>query len=103
MYIISPEECYGGGDLVIKACKRAGFEPARVQVVPNLPSMAMTIKQGRGVTLCSSEMRKGSEDLIRLYETKDLPVDSYVVVAWRSKNTSSATLRFVELTASGEK
>lgn len=97
-YIISPDESERGGNRVIRACRRAGFTPEHIRYVPNIPSMAMAIKQGNGVTICSDEMQKGSESLIKLYRTKDLPIDNYIIIAWRSNGASSVTLRFVELT-----
>lgn len=103
MYIISPDESARGGDKLISTCQRAGFTPEKIRYVPNLPSMAMAIKQGNGVTLCGSEIQKGSEDIIKLYKTKDLPIDAYTIIAWRSKDAGSAALRFVELARLGER
>lgn len=97
-YILSPDESSRGGDRVISACMRAGFKPREVRYVPNLPSMAMAIKQGNGVTICSDEIQIGSERTIKLFQTADLPLDSYVVAAWHAEGSSGATLRFIELT-----
>lgn len=97
-YILSPDESSLGGGKVIAACERAGFTPATVRYVPNLASMAMAIKQNNGVTISSDELRKGNESKIKLFPTPDLPIDSYVIAAWKGKEASGATRRLIELT-----
>lgn len=95
LYQISPEEAKYASERALKTCKRAGFTPKKIRYVPNIPSLAMAVKHGKGVTICSDEIYLGSESLIKLYTCEDLLPDAYTTLAW--KNANSAALRFIEL------
>lgn len=95
-FIMSPNETEGGADIILRRCREAGFTPKRIQHVPNLSSLSMAIKQGRGVTLCGREIAFGAENMMKLYSTDDLPLDSYIIMAWKTKNLRPAVQRFIE-------
>lgn len=95
-YQISPEETAFAVERAVNACKKAGFTPKEIRYVPNIPSLAMAVKQGKGVTICGDEMYRGNEKFIRLYSTAELPPDAYTTLAWKASGASISALRFIE-------
>ena len=96
-YMCTPLEVRSGAARTFAACRRSGFEPKNIQYVPNFFSLAMAIKQGKGVTVCSKDILFGNEEYIRLFQTEDLPIDAHNAVYWRTKNIGRSTLLFVEM------
>ncbi len=96
-FLISPEESRGASECVIASCKKAGFNLHRIVYVPNTTSLEMSVSQGKGVAILSNIIQKRNENYIKLYDTADLPIDAYNILAWKSHGATGSALRFVEL------
>jgi DNA-binding transcriptional LysR family regulator len=96
-YFVSPKEVRYGPEYLLAACRNAGLTPRNIQYVPNFFSLALAIKQGKGVAICSKDIIRGNEEYIRLFHTEEVPNDVFNIIAWRTENVRSLVLRFLEM------
>ena len=92
---ISHDLVKGGSEGVFAYCINAGFYPKRIEYVPNLSSLAMNVRQDRGVAICGKF--QAAEDGIKFFPIEQPPNAPFLSVAWRPDSFSVEAQQFVSL------
>ena len=81
----------------IETCKKIGFTPGEIVYMPSYFSLELAVKNGRGFSICGSNMceRFGSD--IKLFHVVKPYREQYVITAWRENGCSELTKNFLEL------
>ena len=81
----------------VETCKKIGFTPGEIVYMPSYFSLELAVKNGRGFSICGTNMcdRFGAD--IKLYHVVKPYHDQYVIAAWRENNCTLLTQNFLEL------
>ena len=81
LLLVSRTESRVGGDLVMKACRDMGFQFERVRYYPNMASVELAARQGKGVMMAGRYILQKNDPMLRFPVPKEF-VSSDVALAW---------------------
>ncbi len=98
LLLISRSESRRGGDLVMDACQDMGFEFDKVLYFPNVASVELAARQGKGVMMCNKHVLQKNDPMLRFAVPKEF-VSNDLALAYPSdlcKPSAMALVRCVE-------
>jgi len=95
-YQLSHDLIKGGGEGVFAYCLHAGFYPKNIEYVPNLASLAMNVRMGRGVAICGKFL-DDTGDGIKFYKIEQPANAPFMSIAWRPDSFSVEAQQFVNM------
>jgi len=81
LLLVSRTESRTGGDLVMKACRDMGFHFNKVLYFPNIASVELAARQGKGVMMAGKYALQKSDPMLRFPVPKEY-VSNDVALAW---------------------
>lgn len=81
LLLVSRSESRTGGDLVMKACRDMGFHFNSVQYYPNVASVELAARQGKGVMMVGKYAFQKNDPMLRFPVPKEY-VSNDVALAW---------------------
>lgn len=82
---------------IVRRCKKLGFEPRRVELLDNFPTLLHMLREKRGASICGRFALAGANSDIKYYPLKIEDTNSYVVVAWHPDRLTKQAKDFLHL------
>ncbi len=95
LLLVSRSESRRGGELAMTACHDMGFRFNKVRYFPNIASVELAARQGKGVMICGSYIFQKNEPLMRFPIPKE-HVSNEVALAWLPGVEKPSTLALVQ-------
>ncbi|MGN6393989.1 MAG: LysR family transcriptional regulator [Mucilaginibacter sp.] len=84
-------------DKLIEICERMGFRPDITHEANNVHSILQLVEAGLGVSILPASLQQQYGDLrVSFIRLEDIPVNTEVVLAYKSSNKSAALKWFIE-------
>lgn len=81
LLLISRSESRRGGELAMEGCREMGFQFEKIRYYPNLATMELAARQGKGVMMCGKYMLQRNDSLLRFPVPKEY-VSNDLVLVW---------------------
>ena len=94
LLLVSRSESRTGGDLVMKACRDMGFRFNRVQYYPNVASVELAARQGKGVMMVGRYAFQRNDPLLRFPVPKEY-VSNDVALAWAPASEKASVVALI--------
>jgi DNA-binding transcriptional LysR family regulator len=102
LYLLALAEMTKAEIRAIKICERLGFRPKGIKYMSGFSAPEMAVKNGRGISICGSNLRERFGDHIKLHRIDNPYDDRYVMSAWRENACSSPIQRFIDAAPESE-
>lgn len=96
LYLLSLAEMTGAEIRAIKTCEKLGFRPQSIKYMSSFFALEMAVKNGRGISICGSNMCERFGKRIKLYHVKNPYEEQYVILAWRENGCSASLRKFID-------
>ncbi len=83
-------------DTQVEACRLMGFEPRRIEFMPNFPTLLHAVSQGKGICFCPHLINIRLDNDIRYYPA-NLPELPSISVVWRTNKLSREAKNFINM------
>lgn len=94
LLLVSRSESRTGGDLVMKACRDMGFHFNSVQYYPNIASVELAARQGKGVMMVGKYAFQKNDPMLRFPVPKEY-VNNDVAIAWAPAAENSSVVALI--------
>lgn len=81
LLLLSKEESQFGCELVMAACRGMGYDFERVYYYPNLASLEIAVRQGKGVMICGDYIFQKNDHLLRFPVPKEI-ITNFISLVW---------------------
>jgi len=84
-------------EILINECQQYGFQPKRVEFLPNLMTFIHNVKERKGLGICGQFRNYGDEYGIKYYPLPEIKDCQYIVVAWRADYLTKDMKAFLDM------
>ena len=93
LLLLSHSQSQYGSDRAMDVCRRMGYAYQRIKYYPNIASIELAMRQGKGVMICGDYIFNDCDELLRFPVPGDY-ISNYVSLIWLTETDKPCVMNF---------